>query len=218
MQHAEAALLWRLLWSHAIATLYSMSQSSVMFNGKWLGPGWCLALHLCQSFGCFNFSPCSVAHLLLMPYHIQMFCFVCMVSLDLGFPSLHQSSWDCSFRMGGPFPRDEIRNLAWTRWCWRYHGISWRKLPWNISHSWNYQSLGLWGLRLHQIFSLTHQDTTLWGPVLAWLAQEWSECTKQINQLLLTTRHILCCWISLACQAFSHESGEFGSLQIGVGW
>lgn len=101
MQHAEAALLWRLLWSHAIATLYSMSQSSVMFNGKWLGPGWCLALHLCQSFGCFNFSPCSVAHLLLMPYHIQMFCFVCMVSLDLGFPSLHQSCMGLQFSHGG---------------------------------------------------------------------------------------------------------------------
>lgn len=51
--------------------------------------------------GCFNFSPCSVAHLLLMPYHIQMFCFVCMVSLDLGFPSLHQSCMGLQFSHGG---------------------------------------------------------------------------------------------------------------------
>lgn len=76
MQHAEAALLCRLRWSHVIATLYSMFQSSVMSKGKWLGPVWCLALNLCQSFECFNFSPCSVAYLnlLLMPYADVLLC------------------------------------------------------------------------------------------------------------------------------------------------
>lgn len=122
MQHAEAALLWRLRWSPVIATLYSMSQSSVMFNGKWLGPGWCLALHFCQSLGCFNFPPCSVAYLLQMPYADVLFC----VHGLLRFWGSHHfiARMGLQFRMGDPF-------LVTKSETWRWP-VDVGQIPWNF--------------------------------------------------------------------------------------